>query len=159
ITLKCLHKSPGRRYATARELAEDLQRFQSGEAIRGRPVGLWEHTWKWARRHPTAALLVLVCLLAGAGALAAGIEVKRVLRGQRDLARDQARERDAQLRSTRHLLYTTQLLRVGLLWPSDPEQGLRMLEDLEACPPDLRCFSWDVLYQQCKRYRERLAGQ
>src|SRR5262249_17817712 len=46
----------------------------------------------------------------------------------------------------------------GAVWPSDPQQGLRMLEDPGACPPDLRCFSWGVLYAQCKRYRASLAG-
>ncbi|HZY88100.1 MAG TPA: WD40 repeat domain-containing protein, partial [Gemmataceae bacterium] len=81
-----------------------------------------------------------------------------VLRGQRDFARDQAGRLDEELRRTRRLLYTAQLLRVGSVWESDPTQGLRMLEDPGACPPDLRCFSWGVLHARCKRYRIALTG-
>jgi WD40 repeat protein len=58
ICLKCLHKEPVRRYATALDLAEDLRRFLDGEPIRAKPVGPVERGVKWARRHPTAAALV-----------------------------------------------------------------------------------------------------
>jgi formylglycine-generating enzyme required for sulfatase activity len=64
ICLKCLSKEPARRYASAEELANDLQRFQGGEPIRARPVGAVKRTWKWARRRPAAAALLGVVLLA-----------------------------------------------------------------------------------------------
>jgi tRNA A-37 threonylcarbamoyl transferase component Bud32 len=159
VCLKCLHKDPGKRYASAKELADDLRRFQAGEPIRGRPVGLAERVWKWARRRPAAAALVLVSGLAVVVLLAGGLAVNQLLRRQRDVARRQADELDDQLRQMRRLLYTAQLLRVGSVWESDPSQGLRMLEDPKACPPGLRCFSWGVLYGQCKRYRQLLGPQ
>jgi serine/threonine protein kinase/WD40 repeat protein/tetratricopeptide (TPR) repeat protein len=71
ICLKCLRKRAGERYASAGDLADDLRRFLSGEAIRARPVGALEHAWKWACRKPTLAVLlltVLLTLLAGSGA-------------------------------------------------------------------------------------------
>jgi WD40 repeat protein/tRNA A-37 threonylcarbamoyl transferase component Bud32/Flp pilus assembly protein TadD len=64
IALKAMAKEPGGRYGTARELAEDLRRWLKGEAIRARPVGPGERAVRWARRHPTAAALVLVSGLA-----------------------------------------------------------------------------------------------
>jgi WD40 repeat protein len=64
ICLKCLRKDSTGRYRTAAELADDLGRFLGGEAIRARPAGLAERSFKWARRRPAAAGLLLA-LVAG----------------------------------------------------------------------------------------------
>src|SRR5262249_51944554 len=51
ICLKAMAKEPGRRYATARELADDLRRFQAGEPVQARPASRLERTVQWAKRH------------------------------------------------------------------------------------------------------------
>jgi len=50
VCLKCLEKEPGRRYATAGELAADLDRFLGGTAVSAVPVGEWERLARLASR-------------------------------------------------------------------------------------------------------------
>ncbi len=64
ICLKAMAKAPGRRYATTRELADDLRRWLSGEPIRARPVSRLERLWRWSQRHRgVASLLALLGLV------------------------------------------------------------------------------------------------
>jgi WD40 repeat protein len=60
ICLKCLHKEPGKRYASAAALAEDLRCFLDGKPIGARRTGPIEKAWRWSCAHPTAALLLAV---------------------------------------------------------------------------------------------------
>jgi serine/threonine protein kinase/Tfp pilus assembly protein PilF len=63
ICLKCLEKSPQRRYARALLLAEDLQAYLHGRPIKARPVTLVERGVKWARRRPALAALIFVSII------------------------------------------------------------------------------------------------
>ena len=69
ICLKCLEKDPKRRYASALELAEDLERWLKHEPILARRIGVFTRGRKWVRRNPTTALLAvsLIALAVAAG--------------------------------------------------------------------------------------------
>jgi serine/threonine protein kinase len=69
VCLKCLRKEPCKRYGTALELAEDLQRFLRHEPVRARPIMSVEKLSHWLRRHPVPAGLLATGLLAPAVAL------------------------------------------------------------------------------------------
>jgi hypothetical protein len=66
ITLKAMAKAPGRRYATAADLADDLRRFLRGEPVRARPAGGIIRVWRWAKRNPVPASLLLAVTVGSA---------------------------------------------------------------------------------------------
>ena len=60
ICLKCLEKEPRNRYGSALALAEDLERWSAGHTIQARPSGPVKKLWKWSKRNPALAVLLVV---------------------------------------------------------------------------------------------------
>jgi serine/threonine protein kinase len=98
IVLKAIGKTPVERYATARELADDLQRFLEDRPIRARRPSMVEKTTKWARRHKAVVVSAFVVLLLSV----AGMVVTTLLVASAyDRERIKAREADESFRQAR----------------------------------------------------------
>jgi len=64
ICLKAMAKEPDRRYQTAGELGDDLQRWLNGEPIHARPVRRAEKAWQWCKRKPALATVTAALVAA-----------------------------------------------------------------------------------------------
>jgi serine/threonine protein kinase len=89
IVLKAMAKDPAGRYASMREMADDLGRFLDGQAIRARRPGPAERVARWARRHralvsASAVILMLTC---------AGLAVGSALIWREKLRTEEAKHR------------------------------------------------------------------
>jgi eukaryotic-like serine/threonine-protein kinase len=93
IVLKAIGKHPADRYATAREMADDLNRFLRDEPIRARRATVVQRVRKWLRRHPsvpvTATILLILLTL---GSIGSAVLVRNEQARTRD---EQAKTRDA----------------------------------------------------------------
>jgi WD40 repeat protein/tRNA A-37 threonylcarbamoyl transferase component Bud32 len=96
ICLKCLEKSPARRYESALELALDLERFLAIEPVHARPISLVERLWRWCRRK--RALAVAAALATVAIAAAIGLSISLAVYHYRAASRQTAVLREVQSR-------------------------------------------------------------
>jgi len=72
IAERAMARDPDGRYPTARELADDLRRFQTGQLVGAHRYSLRELLFRWARRHGPvlAAIVVAIVVIAVGGGLA-----------------------------------------------------------------------------------------
>ena len=56
ICMRCLDKRPEKRYSSALDLADDLDRFLRGEELKIEPPTRWDRLRRWIRRAPALAV-------------------------------------------------------------------------------------------------------
>lgn len=92
IVARAMEKTPARRYASAEQLADDIDRYLGGLPVTARPPSLGYHAAKFIRRHAAASASAAVAVL-GLIAIITVIAVQnRRIRQERDeanTARDQ----------------------------------------------------------------------
>lgn len=104
ICMHCLEKDPRRRYATALQLAEDLDCYLRHEPIMARPANVMERAMKWARRQPAQAALAIVLLASLALLTAGAISYERRLQAELLKTESERDRADTNYRSAREAL-------------------------------------------------------
>ncbi len=131
ICLKCLDKAPASRYASARELAEDLRRFLDRKPILARRIGFWGRSWRWCRRRP--AIAALGAALGSTVAVAFTTSVILWQRAERSAQEARHEHRQSSIESARRALELgvenceKEEIGRGLLW---------MARSLKLAPPE-----------------------
>ncbi|MCI0463116.1 MAG: serine/threonine protein kinase [Gemmataceae bacterium] len=172
VCLRALAKEPGRRYGSARALADELRRWLSGEPIQARPVRLWERGWRWMKRRPAVAALLPVSALAAlalvalllVSALAAlalvGAGGAFLYSGRLEEKNSQLHEAVAQagrdLEEAKFHQYFHHIARAAAGWRDG--NLVRMEPLLDACPIDHRGWEWHYLKGLCHRDLLTLTG-
>ncbi len=146
ICLKCLEKEPSRRYQTAKELADELDRSIGDEPIHAHPVSRVQHAWRWCRRKPalTGALAALAfSLMLGVSGIVWQSAGRKEALGRTERA----------LVDSRRNLYAAQMSMIHQAWNDGAIDHARTLLQAQIPKPgeeDLRGFEWRHYWGLCR---------
>jgi eukaryotic-like serine/threonine-protein kinase len=156
VCLKALARVPRRRYQSAREMADDLERFLDGRPVQAKQVGAIGHLMRWAKRDRTTAfllaviagLIITLCLLHGSpdkeGRFAQKSAQDLIQLNEVQRQAVQAQQELRELREAEKFLdYRQQILLAAACRLPDEQE--RMKKILNACPRDLRKWEWHYL--------------
>ena len=137
IVLKALRKEPERRYASPRELIDDLRRYRTGLPVTARKDTLTYRARKFAGRHrlALASVAVIALLIVGYAITLTGQT------GRIAVERDRARAEAAKAREVKDFL-------ISIFKHSDPNQAL-----------GAEATARQMLDRGSERIEEELAGQ
>jgi WD40 repeat protein len=153
ICLKCLEKDPQKRYTSASELAEDLNRFLKNEPIHARSVRSIEKGWRWCRRKPALAaslsLILFLLLVVITGSPIALYRIKTALhRAEAGELKARQNQYAADMNGAHQSILGGDLFRaVQLLNRNRPENN-----------SDLRGWEWRYLWQQSQGEPNTILG-
>ncbi|MFN9850631.1 MAG: protein kinase domain-containing protein [Planctomycetota bacterium] len=133
ISMRSLAKEPNRRFSSAKELADDLNRFLTKQPIHSRPVGRFEKLRLACMRNPGISALAASALLV----LVAGAVISSFFAVQSSISEARAQRQSHLLQRT---LYNNHVALVQHALGSG--QSARAIGLLEKSNPELRRWEW-----------------
>ena len=169
IVLHALGKHPDERYASAEEMASDLQAYLDNRPIRAKPPALIQRAAKWTQRHTAVVWSVSVALLATTVCLA--VSSALILNAWREESQARQQESDARqsertalsqaeaqrelalrrAREARQAAYASDMRFAFELWNQGALADCRELLDTQIpdqASEDLRGVEWNALSTQ-----------
>ncbi len=129
VILKAMQKDPRDRYATAAELADDLDRFLAGRPVTARRPSVWDRAKRWSGRHPTGVATVLVGLLVAVVTSLFATALVAAKQEETDQAyraeRDRANEAERRFRQSKELSDLVLRISEEEIGSDSPFQGTR----------------------------------
>ncbi|MCA9196532.1 MAG: serine/threonine protein kinase, partial [Planctomycetales bacterium] len=178
ICMRCLEKSPDKRYQTAADVVNELQRWLDGKPIHARRIGRLRRAVRWAWRKPLiATTLLLVTAIAVAGPIWAMRErtlrqrtmeaerTERQLRSEAERSRDEAIDARRRLataqaatlaseRMARHQSYAAHMQLVERSLENHDSATARRMLNLQIPQPgqqDFRGIEWYLHWNELQR--------
>ena len=139
ILLKAMDKDPARRYASASELAADIERHLSDEPVLARPPAALYRLGKAVRKHRLAAASAAAVVVALSAGLV--VSVSMYLR-----ASDARLEAEAQRAVANEQSYRANIGAAELLLRDN--QSTEAQKTLAAAPESLRGWEWNFLWRR-----------
>jgi WD40 repeat protein/serine/threonine protein kinase len=155
IAMKCLEKSVARRYATAAELADDLDRFLHGRPTVARPLGFGQRAWRHLKSNRTSAALgvLTVTVLALVGGLYFYEQSLNRIQGEMAKAIEMTSLLEQRVQSSdeqiEQLAYAEDMsIAADAALQGDLSQATALLRRQQPMPgkPDLRGYEWHYLW-------------
>jgi WD40 repeat protein/tRNA A-37 threonylcarbamoyl transferase component Bud32 len=160
ITMKCLEKDRSRRYGTASDLAADVQRHRTGDAVVAAPPGRAYRVRKFVKKHKVAVLAggaVAAALALGIAGTTTGLLWAISQREQAVLAREaetiqKRRALAAEAEATQQRDAAEERAygaRIALAQSSLDRANVAVLrQHLASCPASLRGWEWEWLHRK-----------
>jgi eukaryotic-like serine/threonine-protein kinase len=157
ITLKCLEKEPSRRYQTAQELAEELNRFLRHEPIHASPITPPAKLWRWCRRKPAIASALGFAIIAFLVGFATTTWQWRRAEGNALKERQERARAETGESNAVHQLYIDQMNLAQAAWEQNNVSRVRQLLEETAAAPE-RGFEWYYWQRQMHLELRALRG-
>ncbi len=145
ICAKAMAKDPAIRYLTAKELADEIQRYQSDGLVGAYEYKFSEHLWRFVNKRKailvTASLALIILLGVGVFSFLQVVEEKKV--AEEALGRAVEARKKADLEQ----YYKTISLAASRLKLGEAQEIPALLE---SCPPEYRDWEWGYLMAQCQ---------